>query len=51
VSHWAGRLDAFQPAVNRENLDYTDDDGKTSLAVALFQNDYLLVRRFVNNYT
>jgi len=50
VGHWAGRLDAFQPTVNRENFDDADNDGKASFAVTLFQNDYLLVGRFVNNY-
>ena len=50
VGHRPRGLDAFEPAVDCENLDDADDDGETSLAVALLEDDYLLVGRFVYYY-
>jgi len=50
VGHWARGFQAFEPAVDCEGLHHPYDDGEASFAVTLFQDDYLLVGRFVNNY-
>jgi len=51
VRHWPGRLDALQSAVNRKNLNDADHDGKTPLAVTLFQDNHLLVGHFIYDDT
>jgi hypothetical protein len=50
MGHGARRLDALQSAVDSEDFNHAYDDREAARSVALFQDDYLLVRRFVNDY-
>jgi len=50
VGHRSRGLDAFEPAVDGEDFDDADDDGEASLAIAFFEDDYLLVGRLVYYY-
>jgi len=49
MRHGAGRLDAFQSAINGKNFNYADDNRKPTLTVTLLQDNYLLVGLFVND--
>jgi len=50
VRHRAGRLDALESAVDRENLDDADYDRKTPLAVPFLENDHLLIGHLIYDY-
>jgi hypothetical protein len=50
MRHGTRRLDALQSPVDSEDLNDAYDDREAARPVALFQDDYLLVRRFVDDY-